>query len=380
MALNYKTRIGNQLLRCGITTGSCAALAASAAAYCLLTGEQPSVVKLLTPKGIPVETVPECWKETKDSVSCAVRKDAGDDPDVTNGLLIFARVWKTADGIVITGGEGIGRVTKPGLDQPVGEAAINSVPRRMIREAAQAVCAGEQYFGGLKIEISAPGGQAIAEKTFNPMLGIQGGISILGTSGIVEPMSEQALVDTIAVEARQIAESGEKRVILAPGNYAVEFLHQHLPDLAKVPLLKCSNYIGETIDIACVNSFQEVLLVGHIGKIVKLAGGIMNTHSRMADCRAELLCAHAAVCGAGTELCQKMMRQVTTEACLSLLQQEALLPNVMERLLTRIQDHLNRRAEGAFSIGAVMFSNTCGLLGSTQTAKALLGKWSGSCV
>ena len=176
---------------------------------------------------------------------------------------------KQAQGIRLEAGEGIGRVTKPGLDQPVGEAAINSVPRKMILAAAEAVCAETGYDGGLKITLSVPGGEEIAKRTFNPQLGIEGGISILGTSGIVEPMSEQAVVDTIALEIRQAAAGGAKGLILTPGNYGMDFLREKLPQLQGIPAAKCSNFIGDAIDIAVTEGFSEsVSVTGSEGRPV----------------------------------------------------------------------------------------------------------------
>ena len=212
-------------LRLGYTTGSCAAAAAKAAAWMLLSGSKKESIRLLTPKGMELALAVENIHLSPDCVRCAIRKDSGDDPDITRDTLIYAEVRKTETvGIVIDGGQGIGRVTKPGLDQPVGAAAINSVPRRMIRENVEEVCGLFGYTGGLHVMISAPDGETLAKKTFNPRLGIEGGISILGTTGIVEPMSEQALVDTIHVELRQRRESGADYVLLAPGNYGADYI------------------------------------------------------------------------------------------------------------------------------------------------------------
>ena len=198
----YLVKDGKRL-RLGYTTGSCAAAAAKAAAWMLLTGRKKDTIRLQTPKGIELNLDVLETELSPDEVRCAIRKDSGDDPDVTRGTLIFAAVRKSATpGVTIDGGEGVGRVTKPGLDQPVGAAAINSVPRQMIEENVREVCALVGYDGGLDVTISAPEGEALAKKTFNPRLGIEGGISILGTTGIVEPMSEQALLDTIRVELR----------------------------------------------------------------------------------------------------------------------------------------------------------------------------------
>ena len=371
-------RSGQKMLRCGYTTGTCAALAAAGAARLLLSGTAPETVSLMTPKGLEV-TAPLLDPLLLDGgrcARCAVTKDGGDDYDVTNGLLVQATVRKCPDaGVRIDGGEGVGRVTKPGLDQPVGAAAINRVPRQMIAQQVQAVCDDLGYDGGLEVVISVPGGAEAAARTFNPMLGVTGGISILGTSGIVEPMSEQAIVDTIAVEQRQAAATGARGLILTPGNYGEDFLRSGGLDRKGFPVVKCSNFIGDAIDIAVTHHFEQVLLVGHIGKLVKLAGGVMNTHSRCADCRTELFCAHAVLCGADIELCRQLMQAATTDACIALLDGAGLREAVMERLLDAIQHHLDRRAAGAFEIGAVLFSNEYGLLGKTKQAKEIMRAW-----
>ena len=374
MSFDLTMRSGSKLLRCGYTTGTCAALAASGAARLLLTGSTPASLALLTRGGIRVEVAPIFCRMEGNRAVCAVKKDAGDDPDVTDGMQILAEVKKTDSGIRIDGGTGVGRVTKPGLDRKVGEAAINTVPRQMITSAVKDVCEQAGYLGGLEIIISVPGGEEAAKKTFNPMLGIEGGISILGTSGIVEPMSERAIIDTIGTQIRQAASLGAKKLIALPGNYALDFLHAQLPDISAYPVIKCSNYLGETLDMAALCKMEELLLIGHIGKLVKLAGGIMNTHSRMADCRQELFCAHAALCGAEQELCRALMHQPTSDACLTLLEDAGLIAPVLESLLAAVQRHLSRRAEKT-RVGAVIFSNTRGLLGMTEQAERMIREW-----
>ena len=371
----HTIRSGAKLLRCGYTTGSCAALAASGAVRLLLSGEAPQTVRLVTPKGWPVEVPLAEAVLDGDEARCAVRKDAGDDPDVTDGCLVCAAVRRTGRGITVDGGAGVGRVTKPGLDQPDGAAAINSVPRRMIRDAARAVCEELGYGGGLEILISVPNGEELAKKTFNPMLGIEGGVSILGTSGVVEPMSERALIDTIELELRQAAALGGKRVILTPGSYGEAYLHEIGLDGCGVPVVKCSNFIGDALDAAAALGFADVLLAGHIGKLVKLAGGVMNTHSRQADCRAELFTAHAAVCGASPALCRALMDSVTADACLALLEEAGLKEAALESLLAAIQTHLERRAAGRLHVGAVLFSKRYGGLGATAGAETMLKEW-----
>ena len=444
MAFEHYTRSGTKMLRCGYTTGTCAALAAAAATRILLCGKPPETVKLMTGKGIPVEvTIEEYGAEPAEALrepaealrepaeaSCepageghsdlpaekavagdlprsawaAVPKDAGDDADVTDGMLIRADVRRTeTPGISIDGGKGVGRVTKPGLDQPVGNAAINSGPRRMITEAVRSVL--EELMPeevdssslqtancgtGIEVIISVPEGEAAAKKTFNPKLGIEGGISILGTTGIVEPMSEQALVDTIEVELKQIcagSEAGGKtgggsgdaagstQLILTPGNYGSDYIAGHDLDSLGIPVLKFSNFLGETLDMIASSPIDTVLLVAHVGKLSKVAAGIMNTHSKYADGRNEIFCAHAAICGGSTSLCRDLMEAATTDACIELLDEAGLKEQVIGSILDAIQNRLEHRTAGSCRIGALMFSNVYGLLGMTGPGKQILETW-----
>ena len=376
MAFEYYHRKGKTMLRLGYTTGTCAALASAAAAEILLGGSPPGEVSLVTGNGIPV-TVPVRGAAGEDGSAWAeVRKDAGDDADVTDGILIRSRVRLCGLEIRIDGGEGVGRVTKPGLDQPVGNAAINSGPRRMIREEVTKVAERHGYKGGFDILITVPEGAVTAKKTFNPMLGIEGGISILGTTGIVEPMSEQALIDTIEVELRQISLSS-KDLILTPGNYGTGYIEKEGYGRFGIPVLKCSNFLGETLDMAAQMGMERVLLIAHAGKLCKVAAGIMNTHSRYADGRNEVYCAHAAVAGASRDLAEALMQAATTDACMELLDKENLRETVNRSVLEAVDKHLRRRADGAFRIGAVMFSNVYGTLGMTEEAKRIIREWEG---
>ena len=372
----HYVRSGQKLLRCGYTTGTCAALAAAGAARLLLTGAVPESISLRTPKGIVVEVAPLFCRRAAAGAECAIEKDGGDDVDVTTGLPVIAAVELRRDpAITIQGGKGVGRVTRPGLDQPVGEAAINHVPRQMIETALRAEAEAAGYPGGFGVTISIQGGEEVARRTFNPHIGVEGGLSVLGTSGIVEPMSQQAILDTIQLEMDQAALSNPRQLILAPGNYGLDYLRDAYPEFAGIPVVKTSNFIGDTLDMAATAGLEEVLLVGHVGKLCKLAGGIMNTHSHTADCRTELFCAHAALCGADRALCARLMDAATTDACLDLLDQAQLRTPVLESLLAAIQLHLDRRAAGNFRVGAVLFSNQHGPLGTTQTAKELLEQW-----
>ncbi len=369
-------------LRKGYTTGSCAAAAAKAASYMLLTGKTLSKTSILTPAGITYYADIEDICRNGGSVSCAVRKDSGDDPDITNGILIYAEVSVAEDTEVkveIMGGKGIGTVTKPGLDRPVGSPAINSTPLTMITQEVKAVAELAEFIGRIRVVISAPEGEKIAARTFNPKLGIEGGISIIGTSGIVEPMSTRALLDTIRLELKQRMESGYDYAVIAPGNYGRELiLNRFGYDIDKS--IKCSNYIGETLDMASELGYKKILLAGHIGKLVKVAGGIMNTHSKEADCRMEILTAISAINGADNSLCMNIMECVTTEEALRLIDAAGLKDAVMNEVTKRIEMHLAdrvRRRTDAISAGdlpdmqadVIVYSNEYGILGMSKGAE-----------
>ena len=374
MAFEHYVISGGKKLRCGYTTGSCAALGAQAACKMLFSGSPVSLAALDTPKGLRVEAEVLDAKLSPDQVSCAIRKDGGDDCDATDGALIYVSVRRIPRGIVIDGGEGVGVVTRPGLDQPVGSAAINRVPRHMIEHEVAAVCAAAGYGGGVQVTVSVPEGEAIAKRTFNPNLGITGGISILGTTGIVEPMSLQSLIDSIDLELRVHAAEGNTDVILVPGNYGSTFLAAR-PGFERFPQVQFSNFFGDALDFAAADGYKTVLVVSHMGKLVKVAGGIMNTHSRFADCRTELFAAYAALCGASQETVAKLMDSATSDACIALLDEAGLRETVLEKLMDAVQRHLERRAGGVFQVGAVGYSNEYGLLGVSSGGRAILEKW-----
>lgn len=363
-------------MRHGFTTGSCAAAASKAAAYMLLTGHKKNQITIETPGGISYTAEIIDIHIGEHCASCAVVKDGGDDPDVTTGMKIYSKVSLTeeADGkcavLHIDGGEGIGRVTRPGLDQPVGNAAINHVPRAMIAKEVSEVCALLDYRGGLDIVISVPGGEALAARTFNPRLGIVGGISILGTSGIVEPMSSQALLDTIRVELNQRRAEGYDSVAVTPGNYGRDYMKRRYGyDLDRS--VKCSNFIGQTIDMAAELGFQRILLTGHIGKLIKVAGGIMNTHSREADARMELLAAFALRCQVPAECARRILDCLNTEEALALLQESGKLQEVMDYAMERICFYLDKRAGQRLEIACIMYSSEFGELARSREAE----KW-----
>lgn len=372
ISMKERTRISaGKTLRCGYTTGTCAAAAAGAAARMALTGTVCTQSAVCLPDGETVTFTVEEPKAGKGDASCAVRKDAGDDIDVTDKMLVFARVTLTQeDGVAICGGKGVGRVTKPGLDQPVGEAAINRVPRMMIARTVEAVLQQARSELGARVEIFIPDGEKLAQRTYNPRLGIEGGLSILGTTGIVEPMSEAALVDTIRTELRMLRAGGDGPILVTPGNYGETFSRDSLGLKTKRSVL-CSNFLGETLDYMTALGFGSFLFVGHIGKLVKVAGGIFQTHSRVADARMEILAAHAALAGADSGVIHTLMGCATTDAALDVLERNGILTAVLESLLQKIVEHIRFRV-GETPFGVVLFSNGRGVLGTTEKADEIM--------
>ncbi|MHC6202042.1 cobalt-precorrin-5B (C(1))-methyltransferase CbiD [Breznakiellaceae bacterium SP9] len=346
--------VNGTFLRCGYTTGSCAAAAAGAAVWMLLNQSKRETYSLTTPKGIPLTLDILNPSFDQDTAVCAVKKDAGDDPDVTKGVFVYAKVERCQEGMQINGGEGIGRVTKPGLDQPVGNAAINSTPRRMITAECQAVSAQAGYTGGLSVLISIPSGAELARKTFNPRVGIIGGISILGTTGIVEPMSEKAWADSLRLEMRQLGMEGHRDVLITVGNFAADFARDAL-GLSLAPQVKCQNFIGEALVVASELGFKRLLLVGHMGKLVKLGIGIVSTHSSHGDGRIETLCFCALKAGASLELLRDISDCVSTDAVLLLLRDAGILAPVMDILRSRIEVTMKRHCAESLETGFVCF-------------------------
>ena len=361
---------GGQALRRGWTTGTCAAAAAEAAALLLLTGRAPVELRLETPGGLTFTLPVEQPHLDGDAAVCTVRKDAGDDPDITNGVGISATVCRAEPGVAIDGGAGVGRVTRPGLAMPVGAAAINPGPRAQITAALGRAAHACGYTGGFSVIISAENGEELARQTYNEHLGVVGGLSILGTSGIVEPMSEKALVDTILLELDSLYAGGQRTAFLCPGNYGADFARDTLGlDLEKA--VKCSNFIGEALDHAVFRGFDDILLVGHAGKLAKLAAGVMNTHSSVADGRQEIFTAHAALCGAGRDTLEGLMQAVSVDACIELLDRENLREPVLARIESEIEKRLALRLRGRGHVEFILFTAKYGILAQSPGAMAL---------
>ncbi len=362
---------GTKKLRCGYTTGTCAAAAAKAAAEALLTRRRVDTAEILTPKGVQLRLdIAKCVSDGEKAL-CSVIKDSGDDPDITNGIEVCAEVSFIEAGIEIVGGKGVGTVTKAGLDQPVGAAAINTVPRRMIAQALNETAELYEYRGGLRAVISVPKGEELAHKTFNPRIGIVGGISIIGTTGIVEPMSNSAIIETIRTEANIRRAEGIKTLVLTVGNYSEKFIFENRPELSGQCVM-CSNFIGDAIDIGITLGFERILICGHIGKMVKLGSGIMNTHSSYADGRMETLMTCGVLAGIDNALLCRLNDCATTDAALDILYENGAAQSVLDVLVRRIHTYLQARAKGEAKVGAVIFSYRNDMLLKTEYAYEII--------
>ena len=374
-----KCLLNQKLLRCGYTTGTCAAAASKAAVAMLFKQESMDSVAITTPNQTDL-IIDVLNPQFNDNVaSCSIEKDSGDDPDITNGILVSSKVTLLPDSseIIIEGGKGVGKVTKGGLDQPVGMSAINSVPRKMIKDSLNELAMQFNYSGGFHVLISVPEGEEIAKKTFNPELGIVGGISILGTTGIVEPMSAKALADSIKVEISVIAAESNESILIFLGNFGKKFTEEDL-NLSTKPGIMCSNFIDVALDSSVEFGFKNILLVGHIGKFVKLGIGMFNTHSHNGDGRIETLLSCALEAGANIEILKDIQKCVTTNAVLDILYENDLLDKTMEVLNDRIQHNFDRRVPEDINVGFICFANTgeySGVLFESENVDNLKRLW-----
>ncbi len=367
--------VGGKELRYGFTTGTCATAAAKAATLMLLNNSKLLSVKVTTNSGKEIKLPVEEITIEENSVKCAIQKDSGDDPDVTNGMFVFAEVKFIDKGIIIKAGEGVGRVTKKGLAVPPGEPAVNPGPKKMIFSEIEKILPSNK---GVEITFSIPGGKEVAKHTFNPRLGIEGGLSILGTTGIIEPMSVEAIKETTNIELNQILSEGHRNIIIVPGNYGSDYVNDILK-ITSMPILKVSNYIGDILMYAKNKSVENVLLVGHIGKLIKLAGGIFNTHSRVADGRMEIFSALAASEGLSMERVERILSANTTDTAIEIIEEE-FNPEKQKKLYRKIAeratDKINHYIRDAFKVGTVIFTLQKGELGKCKTGNEILKEFS----
>lgn len=354
-------------LKNGFTTGSCAAAAALASVLWQKNGICPEMVEIETPSGILF-----CAKIIPfQSFLCGVKKDSGDDPDKTNGCIVCAevKIMKIPEKICFHAGDGIGIITKKGLKIPVGEPAINPVPRKMIENAIRPVIGSL----GADVTISIPDGEKIAEHTFNSRLGIVGGLSILGTTGIVRPMSEEAVKDSLKLELSMYSANGENACAFTTGYSGENFLRKNFPYGGSI--LLCSNYLGYMLDCAEEMNFRYILLAGGTGKLIKPAAGIMNLHSHIAGGQREIICTHAALCGADINQLQQLYNSVTTKHSAELLEKFGIASEVWASIAESAVENCIKRVHKNIRIAMILIDENKKILAKTKDIDDIIQKW-----
>ncbi len=364
----------------GYTTGSCATAASKAATYMLLTKMKIETINIDTPKGIPLTLDVQNISLNNDYVECSIKKDGGDDIDATHTMDIYAKAEiidrENDEDIIVCGGYGIGVVTKKGLSVEVGKAAINPTPMKMINYEVRKVIGddisstlGEDK--SLKITISAPKGEEIAKKTFNPRLGIIGGISIIGTTGIVEPMSDEGWKKSLSIELKMKKEQGLDKIILVPGNHGEQFIREKL-NLDMKYLVRTSNFIGYMLKEAQRMGYKKILMAGHIGKFIKLSAGIFNTHSKVADARSEILISNLALMKAPYELLEKINECLTAEEAVEVINENnytEFYDKVSNKCRYKVKQYLG---DDDTEVEVIMFSMDKTLLGKSDNTDSLV--------
>ncbi|AWH79087.1 cobalt-precorrin-5B (C(1))-methyltransferase CbiD [Clostridioides difficile] len=398
--------IDGKKYRRGYTTGSCATGASKAAVYMLITKNRINTINIDTPKGIPLLLKVDNINISDTFVECSIKKDGGDDIDATHTMDIYARAeivskndknkgyltLKDIDSlstnseckselykfIRVYGGTGIGVVTKKGLSVDVGKPAINPTPLKMINHEIRKLIGDnfESILGNdkvLKITIFAPQGETVAKKTFNPRLGIVGGISIIGTTGIVEPMSDEGWKKSLSIELQMKKEQGLDKIILVPGNHGEQFIREKL-NLDIKYVVRVSNFIGYMIKEAQRIGYKKILMAGHIGKFIKVSAGIFNTHSKVADARSEILVANLALMGARYEFLNKINQCVTTEEAVELINSSEYreVYNILSnKCRERVKQYLNEDSDD-IDVEVIIFSMDKSLLGKSDNTDDLV--------
>jgi len=355
-------------MRSGITTGTCAAGAIKAAILAYL-GKKPATVGVLSPQGQKIEVKIDTSKQLLTGGKATVMKDAGDDPDITNGTTILAEVEiQDHTEIVIQAGIGVGIVTKPGLSVPVGQPAINPGPRKMMMQAIKDVLPNGY---GVIVTISIPEGERLAKRTLNPTLGIIGGLSIIGTTGIVEPMSEEAFKNSLSPQINIVKALGYDQVVFAPGKIGQDIaIHRY--GLPTETVIQTSNFIGHMLESAVDYGMKKVLLFGHLGKLAKVAAGIFHTHNRMADARMETIAAYMAAQGAPQQAILEILSCITTEAAMPIITKYN-MHNVYRILAQRASARAKRYVFDDLIVGTVIVTLQGEILGLDDTAKEIGG-------
>lgn len=371
-------------MKYGYTTGSAATAATKAALTMLITNKYIDVISIITPSkdiyspqifDTEIKRASACYISISDEAGASVLKESGDDPDITASLKIYSTV-KIIESkeVIIKGGDGVGIVTRPGLDQPVGEYAINSVPRKMISEVVMELIDSYDIEYGVEVTISVPEGKNIAEKTFNPHMGIEGGISIIGTTGIVKPMSTEALIETIRLDINMQYKEGKKTCVIVPGNYGVTFLKENM-NYSEKDIVLCSNYAGDSIKMAVDTGFRNILFCSHIGKMIKISGGVMNTHSQFGDSRMEFMNDAFSETvmkqkkmgikfddNVISEMTERINNCVSTTAALDVINELNLVKEVSSVIVNKTLKHLSEACDYRAEIHVILYENKYGEL------------------
>jgi cobalt-precorrin-5B (C1)-methyltransferase len=355
-------------LRRGYTTGTCAAAAAKGA-VALLFGRTEEKVVVDLPRGETVRVSTSDLAIKNEEAICCVIKDAGDDPDVTDKAKICARARQIGDGIILKGGEGVGVVTKPGLQVEVGQPAINPVPREMILEEIQKALPNGK---GVEVTVFVPQGEELAKRTMNKKLGIIGGISIIGTTGIVEPKSEEAFKDSLIPQIRIALAQGYGEVVLTPGGMGEKnAISRGIPEDA---IIQMSNFVGFMLQECAKRGVKKVLLFGHLSKLTKVAAGFFNTHSRVSDSRIETIASHASLVGINKETIESVLNANTAEHAMEVLRESgdlAVFDSIAKEAARKARQHVNNRME----IGAVLLSLKGEIVGEYNTEVCRWGRY-----
>jgi len=355
-------------LRRGYSTGSCAAAAAKAAVSLFVGRVLPDLIDIPLPNGERLSLAVKEGEPVSGGAKCCVVKDAGDDPDVTHGLEIWAevRLNSTDPAISFKAGQGVGKVTKPGLQISVGEPAINPVPRQMITEAVREVLPPGW---GAEVTVSVPGGEKAAQKTLNPKLGVLGGISILGTTGIVQPMSEEAFKASLIPQLLQAKTYGCSAVVLVPGRIGAKRAVEHY-DIPAEAVAEMSNFVGFMLMECAAQGITQVIIMGHVSKLIKVAAGVFHTHNRVADARLETLAAHCALLGMQPDDLRQMMQSVTVEGALEFVKEKG-FENVFSQLAGQASKRCQDHTYGALKVGTVLLNMAGERLGMDEGAKEI---------
>ncbi|MBQ7264624.1 MAG: cobalamin biosynthesis protein CbiD [Firmicutes bacterium] len=345
-------------------TDSCAAAATKAATLMLLSGGKIKKISYMDPNGQEVFIVVEDVCAEEGSVSCAVRLDSGSDPDIAKDILIYSKVKKAEKGILVEGGEGIGKADEQVYGLEEGKKAIDEKAMEAIKSSALYICEEIDYKEGIEVEIYAPLGKSVAKRK-----GISGGIAILGGSAVVSPMNASQTKRSIQLAIKSMAMKYEY-LAASPGNNGEIFAKEEF-NIPEDRIIRSSDYIGDTIAFCLHSKVKGLVLIGHIGKMVKLGAGILNTHNKSGDGRLEVLVTAAIKAGASSALLSDIVNCITIDEALDLLEEAGILEPAMQALIEKIERHITRNSSD-MEIGAVVFSNHYGILALTSKAVELI--------